>query len=155
MSLILDIDRRAWKGLAGPERKVRAAVRAAFAAVDMEANRFVLSVILANDATVRSLNRRWRRIDKPTNVLSFPQPANYQAAPGALLGDVVLAGGVVAREAREQGKPLANHASHLIVHGVLHLLGHDHHGAADAEEMQRLEIRALAALGIADPYTSA
>ncbi len=153
MSLTLDIDRRAWKGFAAPERKVRAAVRAAFGAADTEANRTDLSVILADDATVRRLNRRWRRIDKPTNVLSFPQPAAHQAAARKLLGDVVLAGGVVGREAREQDKPLADHACHLIVHGVLHLLGHDHRGAAEAEEMQRLEIRALAALGIADPYT--
>ena len=152
MSVSFDIDRRAWRGLAAPERMVRAAVRAALGAVGVEAGNTLLSVVLANDATVRALNRRWRRLDEPTNVLSFPQPRHQQGARRTLLGDVVLAGGLVAREAREQGKTLAGHASHLIVHGVLHLLGHDHRSAREAKEMERLEIRALTALGIANPY---
>lgn len=154
MSVDLDIDRKAWKGLAAPDRLVKAAVRAAFGAAHVRDGRTLLSVVLADDATVRALNRRWRRSDEPTNVLSFPQPRQHRGKAGALLGDVVLAGGVVAREARQQGKTVAAHASHLIVHGVLHLLGHDHMSARQAKAMERLEIEALAALGIADPYRS-
>jgi probable rRNA maturation factor len=152
MPVSVDIDRKAWRGLAAPERLTRAAVGAALRAVGLDARRALFSVVLADDATVRALNRRWRRRDRPTNVLSFPQRRQHQESGPPLFGDVVLAGGVVRREAREQAKPLASHASHLIIHGVLHLLGHDHHGSREAREMERLEVKALAALGIADPY---
>jgi probable rRNA maturation factor len=97
----------------------------------------------------RALNARWRGRDRPTNVLSFP------AAPalrGRQLGDLVVCAPVVAREAREQGKPLAAHWAHMIVHGTLHLLGFDHARAADARRMEGRERRLLARLGIADPY---
>lgn len=116
-----------------------------------------IGITLADDETVRALNRDHRGKDKPTNVLSFPlADGDFEAeAPGAplLLGDVILARETVAREAAEQGKSLENHAAHLVAHGVLHLLGYDHETEAEAEAMERLEIEALRGLGVPDPYT--
>ncbi|MFO1072985.1 MAG: rRNA maturation RNase YbeY [Geminicoccaceae bacterium] len=111
------------------------------------------SVLLADDARVRELNRDWRGKDAPTNVLSFPAE-DEPPVPGvpALLGDVVLALETVRREALAEGKPLADHASHLLVHGTLHLLGYDHEVEAEAERMEAREVELLALLGIADPY---
>lgn len=100
----------------------------------------------------RQLNRRYRGRDYATNVLSFP--AEFPSGVDlALLGDLVICAPVVAREAAEQGKPLRDHYAHLTIHGLLHLLGHDHDNAADAARMEKLEIRILAHLGIPDPYT--
>jgi len=104
-----------------------------------------VSVVLADDATVADLNRRYRRRRGPTNVLSF-------SATPPLLGDVVIAYETTAREAKAQHKPLADHFAHLVVHGTLHLLGHDHRRAAEARRMESLEIVTLFRLGIADPY---
>jgi probable rRNA maturation factor len=105
-----------------------------------------LTVLLTTDDRVRALNKQHRGKDKPTNVLSFPsENLDY-------LGDVAIAYGVTAREAEESGKPLANHAIHLTVHGVLHLLGYDHEKPREAEAMEALETAILAAMGIADPY---
>jgi probable rRNA maturation factor len=107
-----------------------------------------LVVLLADDAMVRELNARFRGKDSPTNVLSFPAPPN----PERHLGDVALAYGVCAREAAEQGKPLGRHLQHLVVHGVLHLLGYDHMSDDEAEAMEGLERIVLAGLGAPDPY---
>jgi len=111
-----------------------------------------LCVHLADDAHVRELNARWRGLDKPTNVLSFPAVDPAHLGRARLLGDIVLAYETVAREAEEEGKPLADHYRHLIVHGFLHLLGFDHEVDADAEAMEAMESRILARLGVADPY---
>lgn len=119
-----------------------------------------VSVRFTGDEEVRSLNAAWRGKDRPTNVLSFPMAEPEQleslgrAAGGeALLGDIVLAQGVCAAEAGEKGLSVATHAAHLVVHGMLHLLGYDHeHGEAEAEAMEAAERKALAAIGIADPY---
>jgi probable rRNA maturation factor len=119
------------------------------------APRVELAVVLANDVEQRGLNRDWRGIDRPTNVLSFPAwEPRAPAPPGAplLLGDVVLALETVAREAEAQGKPFADHLSHLVVHGVLHLLGYDHQTEIEAGVMETLETSILAGLGVADPY---
>jgi len=105
-------------------------------------------VLLTDDAAVQDLNARFRGRDRPTNVLSFP--AAGSAAPH--LGDLVLAYGVCAAEAEAQGKTLADHLSHLTVHGVLHLLGRDHGDETEAEEMEAEERTILASLGVADPY---
>lgn len=105
-----------------------------------------VSLVFGDDAAVRVLNRRWRRQDAPTNVLSFP------TGESRMLGDVVLAFETVAREAKEQGKPLAHHVRHLIVHGVLHLLGHDHERERDAARMEYRERRILRRFDIPDPY---
>ena len=105
-------------------------------------------VLLTDDAAVHDLNLRFRDRDRPTNVLSFP--AAESAAPH--LGDLVLALGVCAAEAAAQGKSLADHVTHLTVHGVLHLLGRDHVDAVEAEAMEAEERTLLASLGVADPY---
>jgi probable rRNA maturation factor len=114
-----------------------------------------LGVTLTDDAHQRELNRRYRGQDVSTNVLAFRawEPGMH-APPGAplLLGDVVLAFETVAREADEQVKPFCDHVRHLIVHGVLHLLGCDHRSEADAITMERLETSILAKLGVPDPY---
>jgi len=107
-----------------------------------------VAVLLTSDEAVRELNLRFRGKGSPTNVLSFPAAPNVDEH----LGDLALAFGVCAREAREQNKSLADHVSHLIVHGALHLLGYDHEDDAEAEKMESLERDILAGLGVADPY---
>jgi probable rRNA maturation factor len=113
-----------------------------------------LAIVLGDDALLRELNRTWRGQDKPTNVLSFPAGDAAPAAPGApvLLGDVVIAFETLASEAASQQKPLAAHLAHLVVHGVLHLLGFGHEEAAEAARMEALETRLLAGIGVPDPY---
>jgi len=113
----------------------------------------ILGLILPDDAEQRGLNRTYRGRDAATNVLSFvtADPATPAGAP-VLLGDVVLAFATVEREAAEQQKTLADHLRHLVVHGVLHLLGFDHEGAAEAEAMEAHEIEILRTLGVPDPY---
>ena len=117
-----------------------------------------LSVRLTGDDEVRALNSEWRGKDKPTNVLSFPMAheddltATTVVDQELLLGDIVLARGVREREAAEKDIPVERHATHLVVHGTLHLLGYDHHEDDQAEDMEQREVRALARLGIDDPY---
>jgi probable rRNA maturation factor len=112
-----------------------------------------LSVVFSDDAHIRRLNSGWRGKDKPTNVLSFPAfPVMSGEKLPPMLGDIVLAAETVAREAELEGKPLDHHITHLVIHGVLHLLGHDHEGEAEAESMEALERAALARLAIPDPY---
>lgn len=131
-----------------------AAVEAAFAAAKPRLSRRTeVSVVLADDALLRRLNRQWRRIDAATDVLSFPGlDEDLPPKAPSLLGDVVLAFETASREAQEQGKPLADHLRHLVVHGVLHLLGYDHEEPGEAERMEALETEVLARLGVADPY---
>lgn len=120
-----------------------------------------LSVVLTDDRAVRRLNRDWRGQDKPTNVLSFPSQSGPGTAPRlpagvpVPLGDVVVACGVASAEAAAQGKSLRAHLAHLVVHGVLHLLGHDHQADAEAERMEALEAQILRRMGIANPYRAA
>ena len=114
-----------------------------------------IGVRLADDAEQRNLNRDWRGVDRPTNVLAFPawEPgAPIPSGAPLLLGDVVLAFETVAREARQQDKPLGDHLCHLVVHGVLHLCGYDHAGDEEAVAMEALEAAILAGLGVPDPY---
>jgi probable rRNA maturation factor len=116
-----------------------------------------LGIVLTDDREIADLNRQFRRREGATNVLSFParDDARHPAGPDAppvLLGDVVLAFETIAAEAEEQSKALADHLAHLVIHGILHLLGQDHANQAEADRMERLEIELLGALGIADPY---
>jgi len=121
------------------------------AALPTRSGRRQVNIQLTGTRDARELNRRYRGKDYPTNVLSFP----YEPLPGertGLLGDIAICPAVVAREAREQGKPLRHHYAHLTVHGVLHLLGHDHETAEEAARMEAREVRVLAGLGIPNPY---
>ncbi|NCF58971.1 MAG: rRNA maturation RNase YbeY [Gammaproteobacteria bacterium] len=113
-----------------------------------------VSVRIVDEHEMRALNRDYRDQDQPTNVLAFPAGDAGFVPPGErlLLGDIVVCATVVAGEAEEQGKPLDHHWGHMLVHGTLHLLGHDHATDRDAEVMETLERRVLASLGIADPY---
>ena len=112
-----------------------------------------VSVTLTDDARIRVLNREWREKDKPTNVLSFPQPDLPEGVDAPQpLGDIIVAFETLAAEAREEGKAEGHHLAHLVVHGTLHLMGYDHIDDAEAEEMEALERQILAGLGIDDPY---
>ncbi len=115
---------------------------------------FAVSVTLADDATVQALNRDWRGRDRPTNVLSFPAPAGMPVPPGEPrpLGDLVLSGPVLVREAAVAGVPLEEHLAWMVIHGMLHLLGHDHMEEEERRRMEALEVRILKALGLESPY---
>ena len=147
-------DPASWQTLA--ERAVAAAIDAAAPDLPVDGE---VSLVLTDDATMSRLNGRWRGKPVPTNVLSFAaneSPGDASDAsfhpPTPLLGDIVLALETVRREARDEDKTVRDHAAHLIVHGFLHLVGHDHQNDAEAEAMEAAERRALATLGIADPY---
>ena len=145
------VEAEGWRRLDDAEELVRGAVMAALHAAG--SGPVEVAVLLADDAAVRDLNRAFRGKDVPTNVLSFPAAPVPGGRPDAApLGDVALAFETVAAEAAAEGKTLADHVVHLVVHGTLHLLGHDHDAAADAEAMEALEVEILAGLGIADPY---
>lgn len=145
----IEIEEPAWTR-AQPDAEALA-LRAAQAVLDGEgAVGEGVTLLFTDDATVQDLNARFRGKDAATNVLSFPAPPN----PERHLGDVALAYGVCAREAAEQGKPLAHHLQHLVAHGVLHLLGYDHMSDEEAEAMEGLERIVLAGLGVPDPYAA-
>lgn len=149
------IEDDAWLALPERETLARRAVHAVFEALDAPDPESELSVVFTSDETVAELNRAWRGKAGPTNVLSFPSAFGGAGKGQGTLGDIVLAAGVVRAEADAQGKPLANHTVHLIIHGMLHLLGHDHADDATAEAMERLEAEAMARLGLPDPYGDA
>ena len=145
----------------GLETRAEAAVRTALKLADpalLEAGPLEVSLVFTDDAEQRGLNRDYRDKDRPTNVLSFPNMDEPdETGPVGiprLLGDVVLARETVLREAREQGKTPADHTIHLLVHGLLHLLGQEHEETAEAEAMEALEREILKVLGIADPYAA-
>jgi probable rRNA maturation factor len=152
-SIDVVIDSARWRRVPRAATVVRRAIGAAAPA---RARNAELSVILTSDRAIRTLNRRWRGRDKPTNVLSFPAPAPGKRPRGAPrhLGDIVLAYETVAREARAEGKALDHHIAHLALHGFLHLLGYDHESHGQAEAMERRERRILARLGVPDPYAA-
>jgi len=139
-----------------PEGELRDLARRAIDAAVAElglAGSSELSLAFSDDAQVAALNRDWRGKDKPTNVLSFPAfPPSGEALLPPMLGDIVFAAETVKREAELEAKPLENHISHLLVHGFLHLLGHDHEETPAAEAMEALERRILGRLAIPDPY---
>jgi len=141
----VEIDKAAWtQALPG----AAAAAREAALPAARLGGSGTIAILLTDDATVRDLNARFLGKDAATNVLAFPSRPN----PEDHLGDVALAFGVCAREAAEQAKPLADHLRHLVIHGVLHLMGYDHQSEDQAEAMERLERDLLAALGVPDPY---
>jgi probable rRNA maturation factor len=111
-----------------------------------------MSVVLADDAFIQTLNLKYRGKEKPTNVLSFPAHDDDDPNPGDELGDIVLAYETIAAEAAEQNKTVEHHVQHLIIHGFLHLMGYDHEEDDEADHMESLEIQLLEQLGIANPY---
>lgn len=153
MSFAIDISAESedWTTIPDLEALVRRAAEAAM--LDNEAPPSEISVVLSDDTHIRELNKHHRGMDKPTNVLSFP-PARTKTPAGMprFLGDIVLAFETVEREAAEETKPIENHLAHLVVHGVLHLLGYDHEDESEAETMEARERQILAKLGIPDPY---
>ncbi len=146
------IGSRLWRGPGlDAERVVRDAAAAALARA--EAGPSALSVLLTDDEEMAALNLRWRGRDGPTNVLSFPAGPDGPLEDGrALLGDIALGYRILEREAADSGTALADHVSHMVVHGVLHLLGHDHGTGRDALRMERRETEILRGLGIPDPH---
>ena len=147
-----------WEAIA--RRAAEAAVaESAFPQLATGAAAAEISITLTGDEQVQALNAEWRGKDKPTNVLSFPMQEPDTLAKVAeaelLLGDIVLARGVCEAEAADKGISVEQHAAHLLVHGTLHLLGYDHHDDGQAEDMEAREVRALARLGIANPYEAA
>jgi len=162
LDIAIDTDGE-WDSSTGWDELARAAATAAIAESAFpqlgQGERAVeLSIRLTSDAEVHALNAEWRGKDKPTNVLSFPmaEPDELDAAtnngPELMLGDIILAHGVCAEEAADKDIPIDRHAAHLMVHGTLHLLGYDHMDEASAADMESREVRALARMGIADPY---
>jgi len=148
-SVEISIEDPKWKKLSAPARaRVK---RIALRALEWEKAKGSLTILLSSDARLKELNALFRGKNKPTNVLSFPAEAN----PDRYLGDVAIAHGVVTREAGESGKRFADHLAHLAVHGVLHLLGHDHEKPKEAARMEGIEREILAEFGIADPYAVA
>ena len=112
-----------------------------------------LSLLFTDDAEMRRINHEWRGVDKPTNVLSFPGGEVAPGQPaGPVIGDIVFAYETIAREAELEGKPFEHHLSHMVVHGFFHLFGYDHIDEGEARAMENLERRALAILGVDDPY---
>ena len=156
----LDVEIDGWPEGSSWEGVVEAACNATVAVEPALANqRLTASILFTSDEEVHLLNRDWRDKDKPTNVLSFPmleREALLDLAgdgPPEMLGDIALALETCEREAAEKGVSLSDHAAHLLIHGLLHLAGHDHVDSEEqAEAMEKLEIEALAKLGIADPY---
>jgi probable rRNA maturation factor len=160
LSIAISVEDPSWSKLApDAARLLRRAARDALAEAKADGWKgshvgHEISFVLTDDKRMRALNRTYRGKDKPTNVLSFAALDADRPKAGMpwLLGDVILAAGVIAREAKAQRKKLDHHLSHLAVHGVLHLLGYDHEEDEEAEAMEALEIAALAGMGIANPY---
>ena len=145
-----------WQSVAGAESVIHRAIETAASMVDAETFDAELAIMLTDDDGIRTLNKNWRGIDKPTNVLSFPAlqptgPRDEDDAP-RMLGDIAIAFETTRAEADAEHKPFENHLSHLAVHGFLHLIGYDHEKDADAEIMEELERKILGQLGIPDPY---
>ena len=138
--ITLVVEDPGWRRHRGLQTRLKQAADTAARAMKLRGD---ITILLAGDVRLKRLNTEFRGLAKPTNVLSFP-------ATGG--GDIAIAHGVVAREAKEQGKRFGDHAIHLTVHGVLHLAGHDHIKPKDAQVMEPLEVKILKRLGIADPY---
>jgi probable rRNA maturation factor len=148
------VDSNRWQDPAKARTIVRRAIGQAAATVSTTGTE--IAIVLTDDSAIRQLNRLWRGIDAPTNVLSFPskpaERAKGRSDEPPHLGDIVLAYETIAREAAAEHKPLAHHVAHLAVHGFLHLLGYDHENAAGAETMEQTERKILRRLHIPDPY---
>lgn len=142
-----------WDAQPLAEQTVRAAIAAAAALSTSDGE---VSILLTDDSAVRVLNRDWRRIDKPTNVLSFPAPKSAPKATGdaGFLGDIVIAYETLQRECDDEDREFLHHLAHLTVHGFLHLIGYDHQTEAQADEMEGLESKIMTHMDLPDPWLS-
>jgi probable rRNA maturation factor len=155
LSLTILTESEAWQTLARREQAIeRVAAALAHHPRTQAARSAEATIVLADDGLVRQLNRTYRGKDTPTNVLSFPFQAPAGSQSPRLLGDVVLAAETLRREADERRIPPVHHLQHLVLHGLLHLIGFDHETDAEAEDMERLETEILAGIGVADPHAA-
>ncbi len=153
LDLALRIQARRWRELPDLRALVEAAIAAGLGVAPIKPPAHAeLSLLMTDDRRIRIVNRDWRGFDKATKALSFPAVPPERIAQSPVVGDIVLALETVEREAEAEAKSVADHLSHLVIHGLLHLLGEDHETTEQAERMESLEIAALATLGIADPY---
>ena len=160
--MALDIEIDGWPSSTDwPDLAERALEAVLQVAPELDNQRLAADVLFTIDEEVRALNREWRMKDAATNVLSFPMIARADLLAmkpdggPEMLGDIALAYETCCREAEEKRVPLEHHAAHLLVHGLLHLAGYDHEADGEAETMESLEVKALALMGIADPYGNA
>jgi probable rRNA maturation factor len=142
--ITLVVEDRNWRSHRGIQTRMKQAADAARKAIKLKGE---FTILLSGDRKLQALNLDFRGKDKPTNVLSFPGKDGYA-------GDIAIAYGVTRKEAKDAGKEFVDHASHLVVHGVLHLAGYDHERSKDAKVMEPLEVKILKRLGVADPYAS-
>ena len=149
LALDIAVECEKWSAVPDTEGTIRRAIEAAEA---IESETGEIAVVLTDDAAIRALNARWRGIDTPTNVLSFPAGEMALNGENIHLGDIAIAYETVAREAEAENKAFLDHLAHLAIHGYLHLLGFDHKTDGEAEQMEGLETRILSGLGIANPY---
>jgi probable rRNA maturation factor len=153
LTLDVRIQSRRWREVEDLKPRINAAIEAALMLAPVKPSPGAeLSLLLTDDKRIRIVNRDWRGFDKATNVLSFPAAPPERIASSPVIGDIVLAFETVAREAEAEEKSFGDHLSHLVIHGLLHLVGEDHETEEQAQRMEALETAALARLGIADPY---
>lgn len=145
----IDVQSALWEAQPEAETTVRTAVAAAAA---LSTSGGEVSILLTDDSAVRVLNREWRGIDKPTNVLSFPAPATMAKGAAGILGDIVIAYETLTRECADEDRDFLHHLAHLTIHGYLHLVGYDHQNDAQADEMEALESRIMTRMQLPDPW---
>ncbi len=157
LSIVLHPPHKKFAALAAKDAAfLRRVLRETFKAAKLPDKKYIVSIVLSDDASVRELNRTFRHKDKPTNVLSFPQFDDMKALKKAKapveLGDIILAAETIKKEAKDQRKTFRDHTAHLLAHGLLHLVGCDHDTDKNAAQMEKMEIAVLVKLGIDNPY---
>ena len=153
-SIDVIIESPSWERIGNLEQTAEDAIHAVLVETDTKIlPQAEVSLLFCDDATIKKLNKTWRGKNQATNVLSFPSPGRVDRR--MMIGDIAIAFETTQAEALAEGKALQAHVIHLIVHGFLHLLGHDHEQAAEAEMMENVERRVLARLGVADPFAGA
>ncbi len=146
----IQVQSHLWDAQPMVEQTVRTAIAAA--AAELSTSGGEVGILLTDDSAVRALNRNWRGLDQPTNVLSFPAPKAMAADDAGILGDIVVAYETLKRECDDEGRDLLHHLAHLTVHGYLHLIGYDHQTDAQANTMERLESKVMARMNLPDPW---
>jgi len=148
-SIDIDVQSELWNSQPAAEQTVRSAIAAA-AALSTDGGE--VSIVLTDDKAIRLLNKEWRGIDEPTNVLSFPAAKSKTGGANRMLGDIVIAYETLVRECDDEDRVFLHHLAHLAVHGFLHLIGYDHQTDRQADEMEGLESKIMSAMNMPDPY---